>query len=129
MPSVPDQTAPMSKAVDPREEALRSLDERAKALEARTAHDAPDYSGQAIGQGSRLVAGLIGGPLVGLAFGAGFDLLAHSAPWGLIVGILAGFAVSVFMAVKAAQKMSAAAAAEWGPPQALADDDDEDEEP
>jgi len=119
----------MPKALDPREEALRSLDERANALEERTSRDVPDYSGHAIGQGSRLVAGLLGGPFVGLAFGAGFDLLAHSAPWGLIVGILTGFAVSVFMAVKAAQKMSATAEAEWGPPQALPDDDEEDEEP
>jgi len=117
----------MPKAADPREEALRSLDERAKALEARTAHVVPDYSGQAMGQGARLVAGLLGGPLVGLGFGAGFDLLAHTAPWGLIAGILTGFAVSVFLAVKAAQRMSATAAAEWGPPQDLPDDDDDEE--
>lgn len=118
----------MPKAADSREEALRSLDERANALEARTSRDVPDYSGQAISQGSRLVAGLVGGPFVGLAFGAGFDLLAHTAPWGLIAGILGGFGVSVFMAVNAARKMSAAAEKEWGPPQPLPDDDEDDEQ-
>lgn len=118
----------MPKADDSREEALRRLDERAKALEVSTRHEVPDYSGQAIGQGARLVAGLLAGPFVGLAFGLGLDLLAHTAPWGLIAGILIGFAVSVILAVKAAQRMSATAVAEWGPPQALADDDEEDDE-
>lgn len=119
----------MPKAADPREEALRRLDERADALKARTSRDVPDYSGQAISQGSRLVAGLLGGPFVGLAFGAGFDLLVHTRPWGLIVGILAGFAVSVYLAVQSARKMSAAALEEWGPPQPLDDDEEDEEEP
>ena len=116
----------MPKADDPREEAMRRLHERAAALEARTTREVPDYGGKAVGQGMQLVAGLIGGPLVGLALGWGVDFLAGTAPWGLIVGVLAGFAVSVFLALRVAQKMSAAAAS-WpvGEP-VLDDDEDED---
>ena len=101
----------MPKADDPREEAIRRLDERADALEARTTRDVPNYGGKAAAQGAQLVAGLIGGPLVGLAFGWGFDYFAGTAPWGLIVGLLIGFAASVFLAMRTAQRMTAAAKA------------------
>ena len=116
----------MPKADDPREEAIRRLDERADALEARTTRDVPDYGGKAAAQGAQLVAGLIGGPLVGLAFGWGFDYFAGTAPWGLIVGLLIGFAASVFLAMRTAQRMTAAAK-DWPvAPAVLDDDEDED---
>ena len=116
----------MPKADDPREEAIRRLDERADALEARTTRNVPDYGGKAATQGAQLVAGLIGGPLVGLAFGWGFDYFAGTAPWGLIVGLLIGFAASVFLAMRTAQRMTAAAK-DW-PVAESALDDDEDED-
>ena len=116
----------MPKAEDPREGALKRLDERADALEARTTRNVPDYGGKTVGQGSRLVAGLLGGPFVGLAIGGGIDLLAHTRPWGMIVGIVIGFVTSVILAVQAAQRMSAAAAKDWGPPQDIGFDDEED---
>ena len=116
----------MPKADDPREEAIRRLDERADALEARTTRSVPDYGGKAAAQGSQLVAGLIGGPLVGLGFGWGVDYLANTAPWGIIVGLAIGFAASVFLALKMAQRMSAAAK-DW-PVAAPVLDDDEDED-
>ena len=117
----------MPKADDPREEAIRRLDERADALEARTARNVPDYGSKAVAQGSQLVAGLIGGPLVGLGFGWGVDYLAGTAPWGLIVGLLIGFAASVFLALRTAQRMTAAAK-DWPVAEAVLDDDDEDED-
>ena len=117
----------MPKAHDPREEAIRRLDERADALEARTARNVPDYGSKAVAQGSQLVAGLIGGPLVGLGFGWGFDFLAGTAPWGLIVGLLIGFAASVFLALRTAQRMTAAAK-DWPVAEAVLDDDDDDED-
>lgn len=116
----------MPKANDPREEAIRRLDERADALEARTIRDVPDYGGKAAAQGSRLVAGLIGGPLAGLGFGWAFDYLAHTAPWGLIGGVVIGFAASVFLAMRTAQRMTAQAK-DW-PVAAAVLDDDEDED-
>ena len=116
----------MPKADDPREEAIRRLDERADALEARTARNVPDYGSKAVAQGSQLVAGLIGGPLVGLGFGWGFDFLAGTAPWGLIVGLLIGFAASVFLALRTAQRMTAAAK-DWPVAEAVLDDDEDED--
>ena len=116
----------MPKAHDPREEAIRRLDERADALEARTARNVPDYGSKAVAQGSQLVAGLIGGPLVGLAFGWGFDYFAGTAPWGLIVGLLIGFAASVFLAMRTAQRMTAAAK-DWPVAEPVLDDDEDED--
>ena len=116
----------MPKADDPREEAIRRLDERADALEARTTRNVPDYGSKAVAQGSQLVAGLIGGPLVGLGFGWGFDFLAGTAPWGLIVGLLIGFAASVFLALRTAQRMTAAAK-DWPVAEAVLDEDEDED--
>ena len=116
----------MPKADDPREEAIRRLDERADALEARTTRDVPDYGGKAAAQGAQLVAGLIGGPLVGLAFGWGFDYFAGTAPGGSIVGLLIGFAASVFLAMRTAQRMTMAAK-DWPVAEAVLDDDEDED--
>lgn len=116
----------MPKADDPREEAIRRLDERADALEARTARQVPEYGTRAVAQASQLVAGLIGGPLVGLGLGFGFDYLAHTAPWGLIVGILVGFVASLFVTMRIAKGMSAAAK-DWPVTQEPVFDDEDDD--
>lgn len=113
---------------DDRAEALRSLEERASALTARTAHEPPDYGSKAVGYGYRLMAVLIGGVFVGVGFGAGADVLFGTAPWGMIVGVLLGFGVSVWMAVRSARKMTAEAEREWGPPRDLPLDEDEEED-
>ncbi len=109
-----------------RDEAIKSLDKRAAALEARTTQTPRDYGSKAAGYGYRLIGVLIGGLFVGLGFGAGADVLLKTAPWGMIVGVLLGFAISVWMAVRSAQQMTAEAAREWGPPQDLPPDDEED---
>jgi len=116
----------MPKANDPNEEAIRRLDDRADALEARTTRDVPNYGGKAAAQGSRLVAGLIGGPLVGLGFGWLVDYAAHTGPWGLIAGVLIGFAASVFLAMRTAQRMTAEAK-DWPVAEPVLDDDEDDD--
>lgn len=110
-----------------REEALKRLNARAKALETRTA-PAPvhDHGAQAAGYGYRLMGVLIGGLFVGLGFGAIADALIHTAPWGMIVGVLVGFAVSIWMAVRSAKRMSAEAEKVYGPAKDLPFDDEED---
>jgi ATP synthase protein I len=113
-----------------RQEALGRLDEQATALEARSRHaeTTQHYAHQTAAQGYRLMAVLIGGVLVGLALGLAIDGLAHTAPFGIIAGVLIGFAVSVFTAVRTAQAMSAKSAAAFGPAKDLPDaPDDEDE--
>ena len=116
----------MTPPEEPREEAIRRLQQRAGALEARTVQTPRDYGAQAHSYGYRLIGLLIGGVFVGLGFGWGIDLIAKSAPFGMIIGVLAGFGVSVWLAVRTAQKMSAEAAREWGPPKDLGPDDEDD---
>ena len=109
-----------------RDEAIRRLDERAAALEERTTQTPRDYGSKAAGYGYRLMGVLIGGVFVGLGFGAGADVVLKTAPWGMITGVLVGFGVSIWMAVRSAQRMTAEAAREWGPVQDLPPDDEDD---
>ena len=108
-----------------RDEAIRRLDARADALEARTTQAVSDYGSKAASYGYRLMAVLLGGVFVGLGFGAVVDVLAKTAPWGMISGVLLGFVVSIWMAVRSAQRMTAEAAKEWGPPGDIPPGDDE----
>lgn len=103
----------MPKAADPREEALRSLDERAQALKARTTRP-PSQMGEmtATSQAYRILAELLGGVLLGIALGAVVDWLAHTGPWGVITGVLLGFALSIYMARRTAHRLMAQAEAE-----------------
>ena len=110
-----------------RKEAIRRLEERAGALEARTTRTPRDYGAQAHSYGYRLLGVLLGGVFVGLGFGFATDAVAGTGPWGMIIGVLVGFVVSVWMAVRSAQRMSAEAAQEWGPPKDLGPDDGEDD--
>ena len=109
-----------------RDEAIKRLDQRAKALEARTGQEPRDYGMQAHASGVRLLGVLVGGLFVGLGLGFAFDAIAKTQPWGMIVGVLVGFGVSVWMAVKTAQRMSAEASRDWGPPKDLGPDDEDD---
>jgi ATP synthase protein I len=109
-----------------RDEAIRRLDERAAALQERTTQTPRDYGSKAAGYGYRLMGVLIGGVFVGLGFGAGADVVFKTAPWGMIIGVLVGFGVSIWMAVRSAQRMTAEAAREWGPPKDLPLDDEDD---
>ena len=108
-----------------REEAIRRLQQRAGALEARTVQTPRDYGAQAHSYGYRLLGLLLGGVFVGLGFGFAIDWVAKTTPWGTIIGVLVGFVVSVWMAVRSARRMSEEAAREWGPPQDLPDGDED----
>lgn len=122
----------MPKLQDPNDEVLRSLDARAAALQKTMARPEGGHHGQAVDQAYRLIAELLGGVLVGLGLGFAVDrLTGMTAPWGLIVGVLLGFAVSVWMAKKTADRLTAQAAAESlrskaGPVQSVPFDDEDD---
>lgn len=103
----------MPKADEPNDKALESLDARLDAFEARKAAEKParadhEKSSQ---DGYRLLADLIGGVLVGLGFGWLLDQFAHTAPWGMVGGLLIGMGVSIFSVVRKATKLSAQASA------------------
>jgi ATP synthase protein I len=110
-----------------REEAIRRLEQRAGALEARSVQAPRDYGSQAAGYGYRLLGLLLGGVLVGLGFGAAIDWIAHTGPWGMIIGVLVGFGVSIWLTVRSAQRMSAEFAQGAGPAKDLGPGDDEDD--
>ena len=62
---------------------------------------------------------------MGLAIGFVVDRFAGTAPWGLVVGVLLGFGVSVGMARQTANRLMAQAKAEGIEPQAVPFDEDE----
>jgi ATP synthase protein I len=115
---------------DPRDEALRQLRERADALQATAVRPAPSPAGHAaVGKAYQILGYLVSGPVVGLAVGFAVDWAAGTMPWGLIVGVLLGFAAAVYLAKKAADRIMAQAKAEEAanpsPPAAAYDDDEE----
>jgi ATP synthase protein I len=119
----------MAKPPEPREEALKRLDERAAALDARTQRPTAAHAGeQAVSQAYRIIAELLGGVLVGLAIGFGVDRIFRTTPWGLIVGVLLGFALSIWMARRTANRLMALARQHQGsePLPSVPFDDDED---
>lgn len=117
----------MPESEETREEALRRLQGRADALQARTAQTPRDYGSQAAGYGYRILGLLLGGVFVGIGFGAAVDAVAKTTPWGMIIGVLLGFGISIWLAVRSARQMADEAAREWGPPKDLGPGDDEDD--
>jgi ATP synthase protein I len=116
----------MTKPDETRAEALRRLDERAAALDARTQRPTGQHAGeQAIGQAYKIIAELLGGVIVGLALGFLADRVFRTTPWGLIGGVLLGFALSIWMARRTANRLMALAKQEAEPPQSVPFDDDE----
>ncbi len=100
-------------ADETREEALKRLDERAAALEARAVKAPNPAAGEAaVGQAYRIIAELLGGVLIGLAVGAMVDRFAGTGPWGMIGGVLLGFVLSIFLARRTANRLMAQAQAE-----------------
>ena len=118
----------MSLPPESREEAIKRLNEQADALERRTENRlAQELAGQkAASQAWKIIADLLGGVFVGLALGWAIDHFAGTSPVGIIGGVLLGFAVSVWMAWRTAQRLMAEAK-QHGEPQSVPFDDDEDQ--
>lgn len=114
----------MPKPDEPRDEALKRLDQRLDAFTAgREKKNAYQGAGSA-SDGYRLLAELIGGILGGLGFGWVFDQVVHTSPLGMICGLLIGLVVSVFVIVRQAGVMAAKASKEAGPAHSVPFDDD-----
>lgn len=117
----------MSLPPESREEAIARLNKSASDLEARTApplsHEAAGQA--AAGQAWKIIADLFGGVFVGLAIGFGVDHFAGTSPVGIIGGVLLGFALSVWMAWRTAQRLMAEANRTGEPKSVPFDDEDE----
>lgn len=120
----------MSRPKESREEAIKRLRERASDLEAAAApktHAA--LTGEAVaGEAYKIIAELFGGVLLGMVIGFGVDRFVGTTPWGLIGGTLLGFALSIYMARRTANRLMAQAKASGIEPQSIPFDDEEDEE-
>ena len=104
----------MTTPTESREEAIKRLNKRASDLAEATATKTSEaLSAQAVSsQAYKIIAELLGGVLVGLAIGFGVDRLFGLTPWGLIGGVLLGFALSLWMARRTANRLMAQAKAQ-----------------
>ena len=106
-----------------RDKALERLDEKLQAFESKRGGAGSSFSESGISEGYRLLGALLGGMLGGLGFGWLFDKFAHTAPLGLIGGLLIGTLGGIFSTVRTAGRMSDKAAAQSGPAPPAPDDD------
>ena len=113
-----------------REEAIKRLTESASSLEARTAQqESADLAAHKVtGEAYKIIADLIGGVLVGLGLGFLADRFLGTTPWGIIGGVLLGFALSIYMARRTANRLMAQAKASGIEPKSILFDDEEDED-
>ncbi len=97
----------MSPTKESREEAIKRLHESASALEDRTkVEQSAEFAAHAVtGQAYKIIAELLGGVFVGLG------RLFGTSPWGILVGVLAGFALAIYMARRTANRLMAQAKA------------------
>ena len=117
----------MPKSDEPRDEALKGLDQRLDAFTAGREQKNAYQGARSISDGYRLLAELIGGILGGLGFGWLFDQVVHTSPLGMICGLLISLVVSVVVIVRQAGAMAAKASKEAGPARTVGSDDEEDE--
>lgn len=120
----------MTGADDPRDQAIDRLGQKLEAFEAKRGGANSSWDERGLGEGYRLLGTLLGGVLGGLGLGWLFDRFAHTAPLGMIGGLLIGTGGAIYSTVRAATRMSDQAAArnrDTSGPAPPAPDDDEDE--
>jgi ATP synthase protein I len=116
----------MPKSDESQEEALKRLDRRLGVAEAAQARQMSPDAHAAMAQGYRFVGEVVGGVLGGVGLGWLVDHFAHTQPWGVVGGLLAGTGLSIFTAVSAAAKASKQELAKYGSAPAEPHDEDED---
>ncbi|MBX3485325.1 AtpZ/AtpI family protein [Phenylobacterium sp.] len=104
-----------------------SLDRRIAAAEAAQARQTSGDSQRAMAQGYRFVGEVVGGVFMGVGLGWLVDnFITHAPPWGLIIGLFGGAGLSIFAAVRNAQRMQNEALAKAGQSPPVPGDQDED---
>jgi ATP synthase protein I len=111
---------------DTPDEAFKSLDQRLGAAEAAQARKVSPDTHSAMAQGYRFVGEVVGGVLGGVGLGWLVDRFAHTAPWGVVSGLLIGTGLSIFVAVSTAAKASKLTMERQAPAPGVPDDEDED---
>ena len=119
----------MSQEPESREEAIARLQKSASDLEVRSAPPAShEAAGMAVAsQAWKIVADLFGGVFIGLALGFLADRFLGTTPWGIIGGVLLGFALSIYMARRTANRLMAQAKAAGVEPKSIPFDDEDEE--
>jgi len=119
----------MSLPPESREEAIARLAKSASDMEARNAPPtSSEIAGMAVAnQAWKIVADLFGGVFLGLAVGFGADWFFGTKPWGIIGGVLLGFALSIYMARRTANRLMAQAKAAGVEPKSIPFDDEDEE--
>ncbi len=116
----------MPRPDEPNAEA-KSLDRRIAAAEAAQAKKASNDSHVAMAQGYRFLGEVVGGVLMGVGFGWLVDnFVTHKLGPGMVIGLFAGAGLSIFAAVRNAQRLQNEALAKAGPLPSVPDDEDED---
>ena len=112
-----------------REEAIKRLAKSASELEARAAPPtSSEVAGMAVvNQAWKIVADLFGGVFVGLALGFLADRFLGTTPWGIVGGVLLGFALSIYLARRTANRLMAQAKAAGVEPRSIPFDDEDEE--
>jgi len=110
--------------------ALERLDKRLEAFEAGAAvKPASSGDGESAADGYRMLGEMLGGVLGGVGLGWLVDHFAHTAPWGVVGGLVIGAGLSIFATVQTASRISAKAAAKSGggvvTPAPVGDEDDD----
>jgi len=111
---------------DPEKGAIKRLDKRLDALEAqRGARPALLGRDGGASEGYRLLGRMLGGVLGGIGLGWLVDRFAHTAPWGIVGGLLIGTALSIYAVARSASAISDRAAKDAPAPPAQGDHEDE----
>ena len=95
----------MSQPDDESQEALKRLQPRLDAFDgARRSGSGASPTG--LGAGYRLLGEVVGGVLGGLGLGWFVDRVAHTTPFGIVIGVLVGTGAGLFGAIRAADRAS-----------------------
>lgn len=92
---------------DPDQKRLDELGRRIDAVRDQQPGSKPAPPSSA-GIAYRLASELIAGLLVGVVLGWGFDAIAGTKPWGLMVFLILGLAAAMVNVIRTAQRLNAA---------------------